>query len=70
VDQAKGIERCAGVFYWEPETDGTWRPEIYTLPAELYRYTGTPQTTPWNAYDQGAFTTNGAPTSILDCFSN
>lgn len=69
VEAASQIEKCAGVFYWEPETDGTWRPEIYTLPAELTKYTGTTQTSPWGAYDQGAFTTSGTPTPILDCFA-
>ncbi|MBQ6953281.1 MAG: glycosyl hydrolase 53 family protein [Bacteroidales bacterium] len=69
MDGARQIERCAGVFYWEPETDGTWRPEIYALPAELTKYTGTTQTSPWGAYDQGTFTTSGTPTSVLDCFA-
>jgi len=69
VEAASKIEKCAGIFYWEPETDGTWRPEIYTLPAELTKYTGTTQTSPWNAYDQGAFTPSGTPTSVLDCFA-
>lgn len=69
IDGARQIERCAGVFYWEPETDGTWKPEIYSLPAELTKYTGETQTSPWGAYDQGAFTRSGAPTSVLDCFA-
>ncbi len=68
-DSARNIERCAGVFYWEPETDGSWRPEIYSLPDSLTRYTGTTQSSQWGAYDQGAFNSSGAPTSVLDCFA-
>lgn len=48
-----GTGICAGVFYWEPEVDGTWKPATYT-------------TWGWNAYDMGAFTTDGKPTAILD----
>ena len=69
MDEVRNLDQCAGVFYWEPEVDGTWKPEIYSKPAELAKYTGTPQTRPWNAYDQGAFTPAGAPTSVLDVFA-
>ena len=69
MDEVRNLDQCAGVFYWEPEVDGTWKPEIYSKPAELAKYTGTPQTGPWNAYDQGAFTPAGAPTSVLDVFA-
>ena len=69
MDGTRQIERCVGVFYWEPETDGTWKPEIYSLPAELTKYTGTTQTSPWGAPDAGAFNRSGAPTSVLDCFA-
>ena len=68
VDGARGISKCAGVFYWEPEVDGVWKPEIYGLPAELTRYTGTVQTA-WGPYDQGAFTSSGEPTAVLDVFA-
>lgn len=68
VDGARGISKCAGVFYWEPEVDGVWKPEIYGLPAELTRYTGTVQTA-WGPYDQGAFTSSGQPTAVLDVFA-
>ena len=69
MDEVRNLDRCAGIFYWEPEVDGTWKPDIYSKPAELTKYTGTPQTRPWNAYDQGAFTPAGAPTSVLDVFA-
>ena len=69
MDEVRNLDQCAGVFYWEPEVDGTWKPDIYSKPAELGKYTGTPQTRPWNAYDQGAFTPAGAPTSVLDVFA-
>lgn len=69
MDQLTQLDQCAGVFYWEPEADGVWKPEIYSKPAELSKYTGTPQTGPWNAYDQGAFTPAGSPTSVLDVFA-
>jgi arabinogalactan endo-1,4-beta-galactosidase len=69
MDQLTQLDQCAGIFYWEPEVDGTWKPDIYSKPAELTKYTGTPQSRPWNAYDQGAFTPAGAPTSVLDVFT-
>lgn len=47
--------QCAGVFYWEPEVDGQWRPAYY-------------EQKKWNAYAMGAFTTYGRPTIALDAF--
>ena len=70
MDEVRKIDKCAGVFYWEPEADGVWKPEIYTKPAELSKYSGKSETAAWNAYDQGAFTTAGAPTSVLDVFAD
>jgi arabinogalactan endo-1,4-beta-galactosidase len=70
VDELKQVEGCAGVFYWEPEVDGSWRPEVYTKPTELTRLTGVTQSGWWNAYGQGAFTTGGKPTSVLDVFAD
>ena len=70
VDEIKKIDGCAGVFYWEPEVDGTWRPEIYTKPAELTRLTGVTQSGWWDAYGQGAFTASGKPTSVMDVFAD
>lgn len=70
MDQVSKLEQCAGVFYWEPEVDGVWKPEIYTKPAELSKYSGKAESGAWNAYDQGAFTTDGKPTSVLDVFAD
>lgn len=53
---AKGLSECAGVFYWEPEVYGSWRPKTYI---NVWK---------WNAYDMGAFSDSGRPTSILDAF--
>ena len=52
---AKNIEKCAGVFYWEPEVDGKWKPAVYNSLG-------------WNAYDMGAFTSDGKATSVMDAF--
>lgn len=46
---------CSGVFYWEPEVYGWWKPAVYT-------------TLGWNAYEQGAFTSDGRPSAILEPF--
>lgn len=52
----KAIPQCAGIFYWEPEVDGLWKPNYYN-------------TIGWRAYSLGAFTTNGRPTAALNAFS-
>ena len=70
MSEVRKISACKGVFYWEPEVDGVWKPEIYSKPAELSKYSGTTVSSAWGAYDQGAFTTDGKPTSILDSFAN
>ena len=54
---ARGVQRCTGAFYWEPEVDGVWKPAKY---ASLG----------WNAYDMGAFGTDGKPTAIMDNFKS
>ncbi|MGN0201477.1 MAG: glycosyl hydrolase 53 family protein [Candidatus Cryptobacteroides sp.] len=51
------IEGCEGVFYWEPEVDGQWKPAFYN-------------TLGWGPYQMGAFTTDGRPTAALDAFGN
>ena len=56
MTRMKEIPQCAGVFYWEPEVDGQWKPAYYG-------------TIGWNAYKIGAFTTGGKPTAALDAFS-
>lgn len=55
ISQIKSITQCAGVFYWEPEVYGYWKPKIYNSLG-------------WNAYDQGAFTSDGRPSQVMNCF--
>ena len=54
-NRLKAVSNCAGIFYWEPEVDGVWKPKYY-------------ETVGWNAYGMGAFTTDGKPTKALDAF--
>ena len=68
LTESRKISACKGVFYWEPEVDGNWKPALYSDLAALTRYSGSTQTRAWNAYDQGAFTASGSPSAILDCF--
>lgn len=57
-NKVKPLSQCAGILYWEPETDGIWKPDYYT-------------TIGWKkAYDMGAFTTDGRPTAALSAFSD
>lgn len=61
MTRMKEIPQCAGVFYWEPEVDGQWKPDYY-------------KTISWDAYKKGAFTAISAdgkqlkPTAALDAF--
>lgn len=55
MDEARKTDQCVGAFYWEPQVYGNWRPAYY-IPLG------------WNAYDQGAFTSEGKPASCLDAF--
>ena len=54
LDETSKIEKCSGVFYWEPQTDGVWKPAGY-------------YDLGWSAYDKGAFK-DGKPTEALDPF--
>lgn len=57
-NKVKSLSQCAGILYWEPETDGIWKPDYYT-------------TIGWKkVYDMGAFTTDGRPTAALSAFSD
>ena len=58
--------KCAGVFYWEPEVYGWWKPAVYSDADAIHRYTGKRET--WNSYDMGAFTTDGRPSVVMDAF--
>ncbi len=55
MDEARKTEQCVGAFYWEPQVYGEWRPSYY-VPLG------------WNAYDQGAFTSEGRPAPCMDAF--
>jgi len=57
VDALRDLEGCAGVFYWEPEVYGYWKPAVYNSLG-------------WNAYDQGAFAADGRPLAIMDAFNH
>ena len=56
MTRARQMNECVGVFYWEPQTDGTWKPAYYDRLS-------------WRAYEMGAFM-NGRPTSVLDAFKD
>lgn len=60
MNSVKSLSVCAGVFYWEPQVDGKWRPAIYERPGR-----------DWGAYNMGAFSSDGStitPTAILSAF--
>ena len=46
------MDSCAGIFYWEPEVYGGWRPQEY-IPLG------------WGSYDMGAFTPDGCPSQVM-----
>ncbi|MBO4362501.1 MAG: glycosyl hydrolase 53 family protein [Paludibacteraceae bacterium] len=52
VRRATAIDSCAGIFYWEPECYGGWRPAEY-IPLG------------WGSYDMGAFTDEGQPSNVM-----
>ena len=52
VSRMERIDSCAGIFYWEPECYGGWRPAEY-IPLN------------WGAYDMGSFTPSGKPSPAL-----
>lgn len=70
MTEVKKIPDCAGVFYWEPEVDGSWKPAIYNSTTALTQYTGTTQSGTWEAHKLGAFKTDGSPTSVMDVFAD
>ena len=55
-DKLKNVSGCAGVFYWEPEVYGWWKPTYYS-------------TLGWNGYGMGAFTSQGRPSAALAPFA-
>lgn len=48
----KGLDWCEGVFYWEPEVYGGWKPAIY-------------DSLGWGSYDKAAFNSDGTPSEAL-----
>ena len=68
MTELRKLDVCKGIFYWEPQVNGKWKPAVYSDAAAIYQYTGKRET--WNAYGQGAFTTDFAPSPILDCFAD
>ena len=65
IGAIREIESCEGVFYWEPEVYGGWKPAIYN---DVSKYV--PGETSWNAYDMGAFTSEGKPADALRAFAD
>lgn len=56
MTKAKAAKGCAGVFYWEPEVYGWWKPAYYSKLG-------------WNGYNKGAFTSQGRPAAALAAFA-
>ena len=52
IQRITAIDSCAGIFYWEPEVYGGWRPAEY-IPLG------------WGSYNMGSFTSDGAPNDAL-----
>ncbi len=52
INRITAIDSCAGIFYWEPEVYGGWRPSEY-IPLG------------WGSYDMGAFTPEGKPSEVM-----
>ncbi len=53
IHRITAIDSCAGIFYWEPEVYGGWRPAEY-IPLG------------WGSYDMGAFTPDGQPSRVME----
>ena len=53
VNRITAIDSCAGIFYWEPEVFGGWRPAEY-IPLG------------WGSYNMGAFTPDGQPSQVME----
>lgn len=55
--KTNGLSNFIGILYWEPQLYNWWKPAYYT-------------TLGWNAYDRGAFTSQGRPGKALNPFAN
>ena len=67
MTEVKKIDRCAGVFYWEPEVYGGWKPAVYGNADQIYKYTGKKET--WGSYGMGAFLSDGRPSAVMDALT-
>ena len=52
VSRVSEIDSCAGIFYWEPQCYGNWKPREY-------------ESLGWGPYDMGCFTPEGRPSKVL-----
>lgn len=52
MTKLKSVDACLGIFYWEPQVYGNWKPSYYNKVG-------------WGAYDMGAFTSQGKPAKVL-----
>lgn len=57
MDEVRKLSVCKGVFYWEPEVYGGWKPAVYNSLG-------------WGSYGMGAFTSDGRPSSIMNAFKH
>ena len=57
VQRMERIDSCMGIFYWEPEVYGGWRPAEY-IPLG------------WGGYDMGSFTPEGKPSKAFRTLLN
>lgn len=57
IESIYNMTAVKGILYWEPEVYGGWKPAKYT-------------TLGWNAYDMGAFTSEGMPSEVIQLFKN
>lgn len=56
IESIRATDSCVGILYWEPEVYGGWKPSKYSLLG-------------WNAYDMGAFTSNGRVSDVVKLFT-
>lgn len=57
VNRVCAIDSCMGIFYWEPQVYGGWKPAEY-IPLG------------WGSYEMGALTPDGRPTPALQTLFN
>ncbi len=57
VSRIGTIDSCAGIFYWEPQCYGGWKPNEYDALG-------------WGPYDMGCFHADGTPSEVLEIIFN